>query len=129
MLRNLFDNFYIFNSFYLKIYIKLWNLKSKHIISNVTLKCNKIFVFNKFYKIKRYKLFFNPKFQYTNKILWYNKFFFFKIWKKKKYKLFTFKKQWALNQFFSLRPLNIYTQRGLNYSVKPIWSKKIIKTN
>lgn len=129
MLKSLFDNFYVFNSFYLKIYIKLWNLKAKHIISHVTLKCNKIFVFNKFYKIRRYKLFFNPKFQYTNKILWYNKFFFFKIWKKKKYKLFTFKKQLILNQFFNLRPLNIYTQRGLNYSVKPIWSKKIIKNN
>jgi hypothetical protein len=129
MLKNLFDNFYVVNSFYLKIYIKLWNLKAKHIVSYVTLKCSKIFLFNKFYKIKRYKLFFNPKLQYTNKILWYNKFFFFKIWRKKKYKLFTFKKQSVLSQFFNLRPLNIYTQRGLNYSVKPIWSKKIIKTN
>ena len=84
MLKNLFDNAYYLNRYYFQIYIKSYHANYEALLKSNILKITKVFLYNKFYKIRKYNLFFLPKFQYTNKIYWYNKFFFFKLWKKKK---------------------------------------------
>lgn len=68
MLKNLFDKKYYITIKYWQIYIK-YTYKIRTNSSNFNnLKFTKIFLYNKFYKIRKYKSVFAPKFQYTNKI-------------------------------------------------------------